>query len=109
MTGILDALYPGVLILLTYTAGATGWAPARRMFVATILLGGAFVTLLFVLSAFPIDGDANVLYRSRYSISFFVQRWGLVPGLALVAAGAFICARAAATDWRRHGLEAASG
>jgi hypothetical protein len=109
MTGILDALYPGVLILLTHTARATGWATARRMFVASLLLGGAFVALLFVLSAFPIDGDANVLYRSRYSISFFVQRWGLVPGVALLAAGAFICARAAATDWRRHGLEAATG
>jgi hypothetical protein len=104
LTGILDALFPGVLILLTFTAGALDATRVRRMFVASLVLGGCFVALLVLLSVFPIAGDSNVTYRSQYSATFFVQRWGVVPGLAVLAAAAYICARSAIRDWRLTAL-----
>jgi hypothetical protein len=74
------------------------------MFVASLVLGGCFVALLVLLSVFPIAGDSNVTYRSQYSATFFVQRWGVVPGLAVLAAAAYICARSAIRDWRLTAL-----
>jgi hypothetical protein len=108
-TGMLDALTPGVLILLTFVAGTLDATRVRRMFVASLVLGGCFVTLLLLLSAFPIAGDSNVTYRSQYSVIFFVQRWGLLPGLAVLAAAAGICARAATDEWRRPALGPMAG
>jgi hypothetical protein len=99
--GMLNTLYPGVLILLTVAAGAIDIATVRRMFVASVVLGGCFVALLLWLAAAPIAGDPNVGLRSLYQVTFFVQRWGALPGLAVLVVGAWICARTAAGDWRR--------
>jgi hypothetical protein len=109
LTGMLDGLYPGVLMLLTFAAGRLDPTAVRRMFVASLVLGGCFVTLLLLLSAFPIAGDSNVTYRSQFSVIFFVQRWGLFPGLAVLVAAAYICARTAAGDWRQPELGATPG
>jgi hypothetical protein len=107
--GMLNTLYPGVLILLTFAAGAMDATGVRRMFVAGAALGGCTVGLLLWLSASPIAGDPNLDLRSLYGVTFFVQRWGVLPGLAVLAAAAYICARTAAGDWRQPELGATAG
>ncbi len=104
LTGILDAYYPGVLILLVFVATTLDAPGVRRMFVAAFFLGGCFVTLLLLLSTFPLSGDSNVTYRSQYATIFFVQRWGLLPGLAILAAAAVINVRTVFRDWRAAGF-----
>jgi hypothetical protein len=98
--GMLNTLYPGVLILLTFAAGAMDAAGVRRMFVAGAALGGCSVGLLLWLSASPIAGDPNLDLRTLYGVTFFVQRWGVLPGLAILVAAVWVCARTATRDWR---------
>jgi hypothetical protein len=106
--GMLNTLYPGVLILLTFAAGAMDATGVRRMFVAGAALGGCTVGLLLWLSASPIAGDPNLDLRSLYGVTFFVQRWGVLPGLAILVAAVWVCARTATRDWRLTGLGAAA-
>jgi hypothetical protein len=98
--GMLNALYPGVLILLIFAAGEADAATVRQMFIAGAVLGTAFVGMLLWLSASPIAGDPNVDLRRLYGVTFFAQRWGVLPGLAILAAAFWICARTAAQEWQ---------
>ena len=98
--GLLNTLYPGVLILLTISAGAMGSSGVRRMFVASAILGSCLVGLLLWLAASPIAGDPNLDLRRLYGVTFFVQRWGALPGLAILVAAVMVCARTVTRDWR---------
>ena len=104
LSGLLNVWYPAVLMLLVFVAGTVDSTSVRRMLVAGLLLGGCFVALLMLVSTIPISGDPNVTYRSQYSIIFFVQRWGVLPGLAILAVATIICARTVIRDWRPAAL-----
>jgi hypothetical protein len=98
--GMLNTLYPGVLVLLTFAAATMSSTAVRRMFVASAILGAGAVGLLFWLAASPLTGDPNRDLRSLYRVTFFVQRWGALPGLAILVPAILLCAWTVTRDWR---------
>jgi hypothetical protein len=98
--GMLNTLYPGILMVLTFAAASPDAAYARRLFVATSILGALTVALLLWLAASPIAGDPNADLRAQFGVTMFVQRWGVAPGLAVLMAAVAVCARTAIREWR---------
>jgi hypothetical protein len=108
-TGMLNTLYPGILVLLTFAAGAMSATSARRMLVAGAAFGGCFVALLLWVSTSPIAGDPNLDLRKLYGVTFFVQRWGVLPGLTILLGAVLVCARTVARGWGLTQPGAAAG
>jgi hypothetical protein len=94
-TGMLDALYPGVLIYLIEVAAIVADRHLRRILWLGLLLGPATIVALTWLAFEPVRGDLNLVLQTLYRVAPFEQRWGPAPGLLLLGLGLAIGLRAA--------------
>jgi hypothetical protein len=98
--GILDALYPGVLIVLIAVAARVGDRQARLLVELQAVLGVVFFGLLMWVSVVPIADDANLVLKEHYGTRSAPDDFGYLPGAAVLLLGLIVVA----FDLRRTGL-----
>ena len=90
LTGMLDALYPGVLLLLILTLGAARGHAVAWAAVLNIGAGLVFAGCLLWVSNWPAPTDANLGLKVRFGVRFIADEVGLLPGAVLVLSAAWL-------------------
>jgi hypothetical protein len=83
--GMLNVLYIGIMMYLVVTVAGLDEVRVRRLLAVGAALSLVLSAALLWLSAAPAAGDPNTALRDSYGALFFIQRWGLLPGLVLLA------------------------
>lgn len=98
LSGMLDALFPGVLLLTVAVVAAIPDSIVRRLLTVQAGLAALFLAALALVSALPSGADPNVALKLGYGARFAVEALTPVPGvglLALAAVTGFIALRPA--------------
>ena len=95
-SGMLDALFLGVLVLLLYGAAQAPAGPVWRLLTWQAALGLGFAAVLLAVSTLAPPEDPNLDLKQAYRAVFLVQRFGVVPGFLVLCAGLLAAGQSAA-------------
>ena len=87
-TGMMDALFPGTVIMLLLAAARLRMPTAARLLTAEVALTILLLALLVWLSYAPVAGDPNLALKIRYHAVFLPDVAGPWPGVALLVIAA---------------------
>ncbi|MFN2465849.1 MAG: hypothetical protein ABR598_06220 [Candidatus Dormibacteria bacterium] len=90
LTGMLDALYPAVLIVLVTTVATARQGRVALLGAANLAAGVLFVASLVWLSNWAAPADANLQLKIRFGLSFVADALGPAPGVMLLALSAVL-------------------
>ncbi len=103
--GMLDALYPAVVIVLVTATARAPERSIRTLLAVQASLAVVFFAFLLWVSASPVAGDGNLVLKTRYGARFLPDEAGYLPGAAVVLVGLALLA----LDLRRSGLSRSPG
>ena len=86
-SGMLDALYLAVLVLLVYGTARVPFAAARRLALAQAACAAVFASTLLAVAMSATAADPNLRLKLRYGARYLVELLGPAPGLALLLFG----------------------
>lgn len=85
MSGMLDVLFLGVLLLLLTAAADAPAAALKRLVTVQVATAAVFIAALALVALTAGPSDPNVQYKQNYGAIFLVERFGVLPGVLLLA------------------------
>ena len=93
MSGMLDVLFLGVLLLVLTAAADAPVTALKRLATAQAASGLVFIVALALVAFTAGPTDPNVQYKLRYGAIFFVERFGVLPGVLVLVVGGLLGVR----------------